>query len=116
MAKMKAVERNALPSQKFALPAERKYPINDRAHQVAAKQRASEMEHEGVISMKTKEKIDSAANKAMGSPGAMMPHEAPVMDQDNVMHTSHFKKGAVHPDSKGSSGMDGDGSGHWSGH
>lgn len=37
-----------------------------------------------------------------GEPGKMMEHEAPPPPaDDNVMHTSHMVKGAVHPDSKG---------------
>jgi hypothetical protein len=64
--KLTAKARKAIPAEKFALPAERKYPINDHTHQVAAKQRASEMEHKGVISASTKSKIDAAANAAMG--------------------------------------------------
>lgn len=51
-----------------------------------------------------------------GHVGGMMEHEKHVMDEDNVMHHEHFKHGRVHPDSKGSKGMHGDGSGHHSGH
>jgi hypothetical protein len=45
----------------------------------------------------------------INSTGTMMPHEMPMRDPDNLMHPSEFKRGAVHPDSKGSTGMHGDG-------
>lgn len=88
---MKASQRNSLPSSKFALPAERKYPVDTHGRAANAKSRASEMEHRGVISPSTESKIDAKANA--------------------VLH-----KGAVHADSKNSHGMHGDGKGHWSLH
>lgn len=66
---MKAATRNALPSSEFALPGSRKYPVNDPGHAVAAKSRASEMEHKGVISASTEEKIDAKANRVLGKFG-----------------------------------------------
>ena len=62
---MKAAERNALPSSKFALPAERKFPVNDRSHAGNAKARASQAEKAGRISKSTEEKIDAAANRVL---------------------------------------------------
>lgn len=53
-----------------------------------------------------------------GEPGKMMEHEMPMAPaEDNVMHTSHMMRGSMHPDSKGSDGMDGCGpkGQHWSG-
>lgn len=41
MAKMKAKQRNALPSSEFAYPKTRKYPINDAAHARDALSRAA---------------------------------------------------------------------------
>lgn len=92
MAKLKATERNAMPAKKFALPAERKYPVPDKSHAANAKARATQQEDAGNISSSTKAKIDAAANK--------------------VLH----KGGSVHSDSSGSHGMHGDGVGHWSKH
>jgi hypothetical protein len=117
MAKLSAADRKSLPASKFAGP-DRSYPIPDKSHAANAKARASQAVHEGRMSEAMKEKIDAKADKMMhgSKPGAMMPHEMPMMDEGNVLHTSNFKKGAVHPDSKGSTGMDGDGTGHWSGH
>jgi hypothetical protein len=66
MAKLTTKERNALPDSAFALPAQRKYPINDPSHQRNAKARASEMEHNGTISKATEMKIDRKADKRMG--------------------------------------------------
>lgn len=65
MTKLTAKERKKLPTKKFALPAERKYPIQDKAHAVNAKARATQMENKGKISPATKSKIDSAANKVL---------------------------------------------------
>jgi hypothetical protein len=41
MAKLHAAARNALPAKSFAIPSERKYPIEDRSHAANAKARAS---------------------------------------------------------------------------
>ena len=66
MAKLTSKERGKLKSSTFALPKERKYPINDKAHAKNAKARASEMEHKGKISASTKAKIDAKADVKLG--------------------------------------------------
>ncbi len=66
MAKLTEKDRKKLPKKMFALPGERKYPIEDKAHAKNAKARASEMEHKGKISPATKAKIDAKANKVLG--------------------------------------------------
>lgn len=66
MAKLNAKSRNKLSKSEFALPAERKYPVNDKAHAANAKSRATQMENKGVISASTKSKIDAKANKVLG--------------------------------------------------
>jgi hypothetical protein len=62
MVKLTTKQRNALPDSAFAIPSERKYPVNDASHARNAKARASEMENKGVISKKTKAKIDAKAD------------------------------------------------------
>ncbi len=66
MAKLKAATRNKLKSSQFALPAERKYPVNDRNHAVQAKARATQMVAKGKLSPASKAKIDAKANKVLG--------------------------------------------------
>ncbi len=88
--KLSSSARNALPKSSFAGP-DRSYPVPDKSHAGNAKARASQAVNEGRMSESTKEHIDAKANA--------------------VLH-----KGAVHPDSKGSHGMHGDGKSHWSGH
>ncbi len=65
MAKLKAAARNKLPKGDFALPAERKYPVNDKSHAANAKARASQMEKKGKLSPAAKAKIDAKANKVL---------------------------------------------------
>ena len=65
MAKLTSKERDALPDSAFAIPSERKYPINDASHKRNAKARASEMENKGVISSKIKSMIDKKADSRM---------------------------------------------------
>lgn len=65
MTKLTAKSRNVLSAGKFALPAERKYPIEDKSHAANAKARASQMEKKGKISPETKTKIDTKANKVL---------------------------------------------------
>ena len=63
---MDTSKRNSLPSYKFALPSQRKYPINDPAHAANAKARASQQEKAGNISELTKNEIFAKANKVLG--------------------------------------------------
>lgn len=67
MAKLTSKQRSNLPDSDFAIPSERKYPINDASHRRNALARASEMENKGVISAKTEKMIVRKAHK--------MPHE-----------------------------------------
>ena len=77
MAKLTTKKRNALPKAEFALPASRKYPVNDKAHAANAKARASQMKNEGKISATTKTKIDKAANKELGKKSPAKPKAKP---------------------------------------
>jgi hypothetical protein len=63
--KLTTKARNALPNTDFALPAQRKYPIQDRSHAANAKARATQMADKGVISKSTESKIDRRANKVL---------------------------------------------------
>jgi len=65
MSKLTSKQRRKLPKSEFAIPSERKYPINDKAHAANAKARASQMENKGKISESEKNKIDAKANKAL---------------------------------------------------
>ncbi len=66
MAKLSTKSRNKLPKSDFALPGERKYPVEDKAHAKNAKARASQMEKKGKLSEGSKAKIDAKANKVLG--------------------------------------------------
>lgn len=58
MAKLTAKTRNAIPTKEFALPGERKFPIEDRSHAQNALARASQS---GVKSIK--EKVTAAVHR-----------------------------------------------------
>ena len=66
MAKLSTKARKAIPKDKFALPGERKYPVDTKARARNAKSRASEMENKGVISRSTEAKIDAKADRKLG--------------------------------------------------
>ena len=66
MAKLKAKTRNALPASRFGMPGQRKYPMPDRGHQIAAKGRATQMEKKGKLSPATASKIRAKANRLLG--------------------------------------------------
>ena len=63
---MKASKRNSLPSEKFGLPKERKYPVDTRGRAANAKARATQMVQKGKLSEASKKKIDAKANKVLG--------------------------------------------------
>lgn len=62
---MKAAKRNALPSSKFGLPDERKYPMPDKSHAANAKARASQQRKAGNITPAQEAKIDRKANEKL---------------------------------------------------
>lgn len=65
MAKLSSTQRAKLPKSDFALPAERKYPVNDKSHAQNAKARAQQQFDKGNISKSTLSKIDAKANKKL---------------------------------------------------
>jgi hypothetical protein len=65
MSKLTSKSRNALADRTFGLPGERKYPLNDRAHQINAKSRATQMEKAGKLSPSSAAKIKSKANQLL---------------------------------------------------
>jgi hypothetical protein len=64
--KLTAKARNKIPTSKFAGP-DRSYPVEDKSHAANAKARASQMEKKGKLSPAAKSKIDSKANKVLGT-------------------------------------------------
>ena len=65
MAKLTTKKRKSLPKSEFALPKERKYPVNDKSHAANAKARAQQQYDKGNISKSTLSKIDAKANKVL---------------------------------------------------
>lgn len=63
MARLTSKERKALPDSKFALPKQRKYPVDTKARAVNAKGRAQQQYNEGDMSKNTLNKIDRRANQ-----------------------------------------------------
>ena len=61
-----AARRRSLPSSAFALPEERKYPLDTPGRAVNAKARATQMEDRGEISPRTASKIRAKANRRLG--------------------------------------------------
>jgi len=66
MAKLTAATRKKIPTSKFALPGERKFPVQDKAHAANAKARATQMVAKGKLSPASKAKIDAKANRVLG--------------------------------------------------
>lgn len=66
MAKLKAASRDKLSKSKFALPDERKYPIEDKAHAANAKARATQQYNRGNLSAGALAEIRAKANKKLG--------------------------------------------------
>lgn len=70
--KLTAAKRNAIPSSKFGLPQQRKYPMADKTHARVAKSYASKEEHAGHLSASQKAEIDAKANRVLGHTGKSM--------------------------------------------
>lgn len=65
MSKLTTKARNSLPKKDFAVPSERKFPIENRSHAANAKARASQMEKAGKLSASEKSRIDAKADKML---------------------------------------------------
>ncbi len=65
MARLTAKQRNALPTSKFALPADRKYPVDTPSRAANAKARATQAVKAGRMSKSTEAKIDAKANRVL---------------------------------------------------
>lgn len=66
MAKLTSKQRKKIPSDKFGLPKQRKYPMADKSHAANAKARAQQQYDKGSLSKAELEKIDKKANKVLG--------------------------------------------------
>ena len=66
MSKLTTKARKALPKDDFALPAQRKYPVDTRARAANAKARASQQAEAGKLSIADLSTIRSKANKVLG--------------------------------------------------
>jgi len=66
MSKLDTAERKAIPTSEFALPSQRKYPIEDKAHAANAKARATQMVKRGKLSSSAAAQIRRKANAVLG--------------------------------------------------
>jgi len=66
MARLRAAERNELPSSAFGLPKQRKYPMEDRTHQIKAEQFATKEERKGKLSPAQASRIRAKAKRLLG--------------------------------------------------
>jgi hypothetical protein len=65
MAELTTEHRNNLSDAVFGLPKERKYPLNDHAHQINAKARATQQEAKGNLSHEQADMIRAKANRLL---------------------------------------------------
>ena len=66
MAKLKAASRNKLLSSAFGLPGQRKYPMEDRVHQIKAEEFATKEERKGKLSPAAAARIRAKAKRLLG--------------------------------------------------
>jgi hypothetical protein len=65
MAELTAKKRDKIPSAKFGLPEERKYPMPDASHARNAKARAAQQEAKGNLTKAEARKIDRKADRIL---------------------------------------------------
>ncbi len=58
--------RKKLPSSEFGLPAQRKYPMNNRAHAINAEARATQQVKAGNLAPASAAKIKAKAKRVIG--------------------------------------------------
>jgi len=67
MAKLKSAKRNRLPSSACGLPKQRKYPMEDRTHQIKAEEFATKEERAGKLSKAQAARIRAKAKRLLGT-------------------------------------------------
>ncbi len=73
MAKLTTADRAKLPQSSFALPAQRKYPVDTHNRAANAKARASQAVNAGRMSKSTEATIDRKANVMLGHSSVQNP-------------------------------------------
>lgn len=63
---LNAAARKRIPTSKFGLPAQRKYPMPDKQHAANAKARATQMVKKGKLSSAQAAQIRAKANRVLG--------------------------------------------------
>ena len=66
MAKLTTKDRKELPKKDFALPEDKRFSIEDKAHARNAKARAARSVKAGNLSKADKKKVDAKADKVLG--------------------------------------------------
>ena len=67
MAKLRAATRNKLPSSAFGQPKQRKYPMEDRTHQIKAQEFATKEQRAGKLSPAQASRIRAKASRLLGA-------------------------------------------------
>ena len=67
MAKLTAAARKSIPTSKFGMPKQRKFPMPDREHAGLAKSYATKMVRNGQLSAATAARIKAKANRILGA-------------------------------------------------
>ena len=65
MAILTASKRKKLKKSVFGLPSQKKYPMNDKEHDINAKARATQMVKKGKLSPSSAAKITAKANRLL---------------------------------------------------
>lgn len=66
MSKLTTEDREGIPKGKYALPEERKYPVENKPHARNAKARAAQQEKAGNLSADDRKRVDAKADKVLG--------------------------------------------------
>jgi len=70
MGELTTSKRKQIPSSKFGLPDERKYPMPDKSHARNAKARAAQQEEKGNLTKSEERRIDRQADRILGRSGS----------------------------------------------
>ncbi|MHC2109388.1 hypothetical protein [Methylobacterium sp. CM6246] len=66
MSKLTNDDRKSLSKKDFALPDQKRFPVEDKAHARNAKARAAQSEKAGNLSKSDHAKVDAKADKVLG--------------------------------------------------
>ena len=97
MARLTTTERDALPDSEFAIPDKREFPIEDKAHQIAAERLLGRAVKHGSVTTAEAKMVKRKARARLGKRADMTMPGQEMQDADDMPATGNNLGKYLHP-------------------